>query len=58
MYWLGPNYQEPGVQGNDIDRTNVPGIRMAYRDETFREELRLLSLAYKIRQEVFITGKT
>ena len=27
MYWLGPDYQEPGIIGNDIRRTNVPAIR-------------------------------
>ncbi|CAF3381575.1 unnamed protein product [Rotaria socialis] len=52
MYWLGSNYQEPGVVGNDIRRTNVPAIRIAYRYEAFCEELNILSLAYKSRQEV------
>jgi AMP deaminase len=52
MYWLGPDYQEPGVAGNDIRRTNVPAIRIAYRYEAIREELRLLTLGNKSRQEV------
>jgi AMP deaminase len=52
MYWLGSNYQEPGIAGNDIRRTNVPAIRIAYRYEAFREELRLLALGYKSRQQV------
>jgi AMP deaminase len=52
MYWLGPDYQEPGVAGNDIRRTNVPAIRIAYRYEALWEELRLLGNAYKSRQEV------
>jgi AMP deaminase len=52
MYWLGPNYQDPGVTGNEIRRTNVPSIRIAYRYEAFREELRLLTLAYRKIQEV------
>ena len=30
-HWLGPNYQEEGVAGNDATRTNVPDIRVAYR---------------------------
>ncbi|CAF1205886.1 unnamed protein product [Adineta steineri] len=51
MYWLGPDYHEAGIMGNDIRRTNVPAIRIAYRYEAFREELRLLTDAYKIRQE-------
>jgi AMP deaminase len=53
MYWLGPDYLEPGVVGNDIRRTNVPAIRIAYRYEAFREELRLITVAHKSRQEVF-----
>ena len=52
MYWLGPDYQESGVAGNDIRRTNVPAIRIAYRYEALYEELRLLGNAYKSRQEV------
>lgn len=52
MYWLGPDYQEFGVAGNDIRRTNVPAIRIAYRYEALCEELRLLGNAYKSRQEV------
>lgn len=52
MYWLGPDYLESGVAGNDIRRTNVPAIRIAYRSEALREELHLISLAYKSRQEV------
>lgn len=54
MYWLGPSYQESGVAGNDIRRTNVPAIRIAYRSEALQEELRLLGNAYKSRQEVKI----
>ncbi|KAK6620282.1 hypothetical protein RUM44_006683 [Polyplax serrata] len=29
-YWLGPDYQKEGVLGNDITRTNVPDIRVAF----------------------------
>ena len=31
QYWLGPNYIREGVAGNDVTRTNVPDIRVAYR---------------------------
>ncbi|XP_034490484.1 AMP deaminase 2 isoform X5 [Drosophila innubila] len=37
--WLGPNYYEDGISGNDITRTNVPEIRVAYRYETLLDEL-------------------
>jgi AMP deaminase len=39
QYWLGPNYTKEGVAGNDISRTNVPDIRVAYRYETLLDEL-------------------
>ncbi|PSN34054.1 AMP deaminase 2 [Blattella germanica] len=39
QYWLGPNYTKQGVAGNDITRTNVPDIRVAYRYETLVDEL-------------------
>ncbi|KAL0269601.1 UNVERIFIED_CONTAM: hypothetical protein PYX00_007276 [Menopon gallinae] len=39
QYWLGPNYTKQGVAGNDITRTNVPNIRVAYRFETLVDEL-------------------
>ncbi|GLV42221.1 AMP deaminase [Carabus blaptoides fortunei] len=39
QYWLGPNYTKEGVAGNDITRTNVPDIRVAFRYETLLDEL-------------------
>lgn len=39
QYWLGPNYTKEGVPGNDITRTNVPDIRVAFRHETLLDEL-------------------
>lgn len=44
-YWLGPNYIKEGQEGNDIRRTNVPDIRVAYRYETMCEELNLITQA-------------
>ncbi|XP_017851791.1 AMP deaminase 2 isoform X3 [Drosophila busckii] len=37
--WLGMHYFEDGIMGNDITRTNVPEIRVAYRYETLLDEL-------------------
>merc|ERR1711974_143626 len=39
QHWLGPNYRRDGVAGNDMTRTNVPDIRVAYRHETLLDEL-------------------
>ncbi|GAA50623.1 AMP deaminase [Clonorchis sinensis] len=41
-HWLGANYQEEGVLGNDITRSNVPNIRISYRYETLTRELHIL----------------
>ena len=50
-YWLGPDYQLAGISGNDIRRTNVPAIRIAYRYEVLREELHLSAMSYRNRQK-------
>ena len=47
QHWLGPDYLEEGVAGNDIHRTNVPDIRVTYRQETFLEELSTIFHAVK-----------
>ncbi|KAM9474916.1 AMP deaminase 2 isoform 1-T1 [Clarias gariepinus] len=46
-YWLGPNYIKEGQESNDIRRTNVPDIRVAYRFETLCEELNLITQAVR-----------
>merc|ERR1712173_110145 len=42
-HWLGPNHMRDGILGNDIRRTNVPGIRVAFRYETLTHEFDLLT---------------
>uniref|UniRef100_A0AC34QH07 AMP deaminase n=1 Tax=Panagrolaimus sp. JU765 TaxID=591449 RepID=A0AC34QH07_9BILA len=39
IHWLGPNYREEGVLGNDVSRTNVPDIRVSFRHEALIDEL-------------------
>lgn len=39
QHWLGPKYQREGPEGNDITRTNLPDLRLAYRHETLLDEL-------------------
>lgn len=41
-YWLGPDFWRPGAAGNDITRTNVPDIRLHFRDQAHREELHVV----------------
>ncbi|KAI9225111.1 hypothetical protein BC828DRAFT_353243 [Blastocladiella britannica] len=40
--WLGNRYHVPGPEGNEINKTNVPSIRMTYRYLTLVEELQLV----------------
>ncbi|XP_027017323.2 AMP deaminase 3b isoform X1 [Tachysurus fulvidraco] len=54
-YFLGENYLQEGPEGNDIRRTNVAQIRMAYRHETMCNELSFLVDAVKTEP---MTGKT
>ncbi|KAJ8002828.1 hypothetical protein DPEC_G00163030 [Dallia pectoralis] len=46
-HFLGPNYLQDGPEGNEISRTNVAQIRMAYRHETLCNELSFLVDAMK-----------
>ncbi|KLO14771.1 AMP deaminase [Schizopora paradoxa] len=41
-HWLGQKWYLPGAAGNDINKTNVPDIRLAFRHETLLEELRII----------------
>lgn len=45
--FLGRNYYKEGPEGNDIRKTNVAQIRMAFRYETLCNELSFLSDAMK-----------
>lgn len=36
--WLGPNYKLPGVQGNNMAKTNVPNLREEFRYSTLQHE--------------------
>ncbi|XP_058443979.1 AMP deaminase 2 isoform X3 [Malaya genurostris] len=49
QHWLGPNYTREGVAGNDITRTNVPDIRVAFRHESLVDEL---SNIFKVHSEL------
>ncbi|KDQ11454.1 hypothetical protein BOTBODRAFT_455558 [Botryobasidium botryosum FD-172 SS1] len=42
-HWLGQQWYLPGAAGNDINKTNVPNLRLAYRHQTLTEELTLIS---------------
>jgi len=46
-HFLGPHYLKEGPEGNDIRKTNVAQIRMAYRYETLCYELNLIKESLK-----------
>ncbi|KAL2103407.1 hypothetical protein ACEWY4_000275 [Coilia grayii] len=46
-HFLGPNFLQEGPEGNDIRKTNVAQIRMAYRFETLTYELNLIKECLK-----------
>lgn len=37
--WIGEKYTTEGKDGNDVEKTNVPYIRMVYRQDTLEAEL-------------------
>ncbi|XP_065860899.1 probable AMP deaminase [Euphorbia lathyris] len=39
LHWLGSKYFTSGPEGNDIHKTNVPHMRIAFRHETWKEEM-------------------
>ncbi|GJE88462.1 AMP deaminase [Phanerochaete sordida] len=41
-HWLGQKWYLPGSAGNDINKTNVPNIRLEYRRQTLLEELTMI----------------
>ncbi|KAF4379092.1 hypothetical protein F8388_022179 [Cannabis sativa] len=47
-HWIGKEYYKRGPDGNDIHRTNVPHIRVEFRDTIWREEMRQVYLGKAI----------
>jgi AMP deaminase len=43
MHWVHRHYWKMGPEGNDIQKTNVPNLRMRFRAETFYDELSTVS---------------
>ncbi|KAE9622240.1 hypothetical protein Lal_00032567 [Lupinus albus] len=50
-HWIGKEYYKRGPNGNDIHRTNVPHIRLEFRDTIWREEMQQVYLGKAIIQE-------
>lgn len=43
-HWIGKSYFKRGPDGNDIHKTNVPHIRVEFRDTIWREEMQQVYL--------------
>ncbi|XAR55809.1 AMP deaminase [Bertholletia excelsa] len=43
-HWIGKEYYKRGPDGNDIHRTNVPHIRLEFRDMIWKQEMQLVYL--------------
>lgn len=41
-HWLGDNFREPGPDGNEMEKTNVPDVRLSFRQETYLHEIALM----------------
>ncbi|KAK8665698.1 hypothetical protein V6N13_005860 [Hibiscus sabdariffa] len=50
-HWIGTEYYKRGPDGNNIHRTNVPHIRLEFRDRIWREEMQLVYLGKAIIPE-------
>ncbi|PPD97566.1 hypothetical protein GOBAR_DD05406 [Gossypium barbadense] len=50
-HWIGKEYYKRGPNGNEIQRTNVPHIRLEFRDRIWREEMQLVYLGKAITPE-------
>lgn len=51
-HWLGPDFAHRGPKGNVVEKSNVPNIRLAYREETFLHEVHLMEHYTKQRASV------
>ncbi|KAL8952069.1 MAG: hypothetical protein Q9222_001980 [Ikaeria aurantiellina] len=57
--WLGPNYHLPGVQGNNVAKTNVPNLREDFRYNTLQHERQMIAryaAAYQASKQSSVLG--
>jgi len=51
MHWVGCHYWRPGPEGNDMQKTNVPNLRIRFRHDVYQEDLRFIYGAWRSYQE-------
>jgi hypothetical protein len=49
-HWLGHDWFRPGAEGNLVDKTNVPNVRVAFRYNTLIEERTMVSASNSMRK--------
>ncbi|XP_058073870.1 AMP deaminase-like [Magnolia sinica] len=40
LHWIGNKYFKRGPEGNDVHKTNIPQLRITFRHEAWKEEMR------------------
>lgn len=52
-HWLGHDWYLPGAEGNVVDKTNVPNVRVAFRYNTLMEEK---TMVRHVRCQIRVAG--
>ncbi|SCU94328.1 LADA_0G07888g1_1 [Lachancea dasiensis] len=50
-HWIGKDFALEGIRGNDVEKTNVPDIRVNYRQETLSTEIELVDHYAQFRNQ-------
>ncbi|OBZ71180.1 AMP deaminase [Grifola frondosa] len=53
-HWLGQKWYLPGAAGNDINKTNVPNLRLEYRRQTLVEELAMIRTKHSVNSQAYV----
>ncbi|KAI0766452.1 AMP deaminase [Trametes elegans] len=53
-HWLGQTWYLPGAAGNDINKTNVPNLRLEYRRQTLVEELTMIRTKRSVDSQAYV----
>lgn len=59
-HWVAEEYWRPGPDGNDIQKTNVPNLRMRFRLDTYQDETRLVlggAMSHQARKQLLLSSR-
>ncbi|KIY93915.1 putative Pre-mRNA-splicing factor 8 like protein [Monoraphidium neglectum] len=60
-HWVAEEYWRPGPDGNDIQKTNVPNLRMRFRLDTYQDETRLVlggAMSHQARKHALLAARS